>query len=163
MGVKYMLKITIRNFSVNDFEGVNALMNQVHKLHMDSRPDFYRKIDEPISEKDFLSIINNDNTISILAEINNIIVGLCVISIRPLSNNIALVPRRVAYMEDLCVHRDYRKQGIGKKIFNEAKKHTSEFNVDSLELMVWDFNKNAVDFYENQGMTTRSRIMEIKL
>ena len=37
-----MLEIAIRNFSIN------VLMNQVHKLHMDSRTDFYRKTDEPI-------------------------------------------------------------------------------------------------------------------
>jgi len=90
-------------------------------------------------------------------------VGLCIISIRPISSNIALVPRKVVYMENLCVHQDYRKQGIGKRLFIEAKKRTLEFNVDSLELMVWEFNKNAVDFYENQGMNTRSRIMEMKL
>jgi len=158
-----MTEITIRNFSVDDFDGINILMNQVHRLHMDSRPDFYRKTDEPISKKDFLSIVNDNNTISIVAEINTIIVGLCVISIKPISTNISLVPRRVAYMEDLCVSQDYRKQGIGKRLFIEAKKRTLEFNVDSLELMVWEFNKNAVNFYENQGMKTRSRIMEIKL
>ena len=66
-------------------------------------------------------------------------------------------------MEDLCVSKDYRKQGIGKRLFIEAKKLTLEFNVDSLELMVWEFNKDAIDFYENQGMETRSRILEMKL
>ncbi|MGK0468973.1 GNAT family N-acetyltransferase [Clostridium sp.] len=158
-----MLEITIRNFSIDDFEGFNILMNQVHRLHMDSRPDFYRKTDEPISKKDFLSIVHDSNTISILAEINYIIVGLCIISIKPISTNTSLVPRRVAYMEDLCVSQEYRKQGIGKRLFNEAKKCTLEFNVDCLELMVWAFNKNVIEFYENQGMETRSRIMEMKL
>jgi len=158
-----MPEITIRNFSIDDFEGFNILMNQVHKLHVESRPDFYRKTDEPISKKDFLSIVNDNNTITILAELNYIIVGLCVISIKPITTNISCVPRRVAYMEDLCVSQDYRKQGIGKRLIIEAKKRTLEFNVDSLELMVWEFNKNAIDFYENQGMETRSRILEMKL
>ena len=54
-------------------------------------------------------------------------------------------------------------KALVEKYLFEAKKHILEFNVDSLELLVWDFNKNAVDFYKNQGMTTRSRIMEIKL
>ena len=89
--------------------------------------------------------------------------GLCIISIRPISSNIALVPRKVAYMENLCVHQDYRKQSIGKRLFNEAKERALEFKLESLELMVWEFNENAIDFYENQGMNTRSRIMEMKL
>ncbi|MBU3113063.1 GNAT family N-acetyltransferase [Clostridium lacusfryxellense] len=158
-----MLEIAIRDFNIDDFKGVNILMNQVHKLHMDSRADIYRKTDEPISNKDFLRIANDNNIISILAETNSIIVGLCIISIKPVSSNIALLARKVAYMEDLCVHQDYRKQRIGKRLFNEAKDRTLKFNVDSLELMVWEFNKNAIDFYENQGMNTRSRIMEMKL
>jgi len=158
-----MPEIAIRDFNIDDFEGVNILMNQVHKLHMDSRADIYRKTDEPISKKDFMRIVNDNNIISILAEINYITVGLCIISIKPVSNNTALLPRKVAYMEDLCVHQEYRKQSIGKRLFTEAKNRTLEFNVESLELTVWEFNKNAIDFYENQGMNTRSRIMEIKL
>jgi len=54
-------------------------------------------------------------------------------------------------MENLCVFQDYRKQGIGKRLFIEAKKRALEFN------------KNAIDFYENQGMETRSRILEMIL
>ncbi|MBU3202307.1 GNAT family N-acetyltransferase (plasmid) [Clostridium estertheticum] len=158
-----MPEIAIRNCSIDDFKGINVLMNQVHKLHMESRSDVYSKTDDPLSKKDFLSIINDENKISILAEINYIVVGLCIISIRPMSSNIALVPRKVAYMEDLCVHEDYRKQGIGRRLFLDAKKLALAFNVDSLELMVWEFNKNAVNFYENEGMNTRSRIMELKL
>ena len=45
-----MPEITIRNFSINDFEGFNILMNQVHRFHVDNRPDFYRRTDEPISK-----------------------------------------------------------------------------------------------------------------
>jgi len=158
-----MPEIAIRDFNIDDFEGFNILMNQVHKLHMDSRADIYRKTNEPISKKDFLRIVNDNNIISILAEINYITVGLCIISIKPVSTNTALLPRKVAYMEDLCVHQDYRKHSIGKRLFTEAKDRTLRFNVESLELTVWEFNKNAIDFYENQGMNTRSRIMEIKL
>ena len=158
-----MSEMAIRDFNIDDFEGVNILMNQVHKLHMDSRADIYRKTDEPISKKDFVEIVNDNNIISILAEINYIIVGLCIISIKPVATNTALLPRKVAYMEDLCVHQDYRKQSIGKRLFNEAKERALEFKLESLELMVWEFNENAIDFYENQGMNTRSRIMEMKL
>lgn len=158
-----MLEVVIRNFSINDFEGINVLMDQVNRLHIDNRPDIYRETDKLISKKDFLNMLNDDNIISIVAEINYTIVGLCIVSIRPMSTNKVLVPRRVAYMEDLCVHQEYRKQGIGKKLFIEAKKRALEFNADSLELMVWEFNKNAVNFYENEGMSTRSRTMEINL
>ena len=34
---------------------------------------------------------------------------------------------------------------------------------ESLELMVWSFNKSAREFYEKSGMTVRSFVMEKKL
>lgn len=41
----------------------------------------------------------------------------------------------------------------------EAKRRGAE----SLELMVWSFNKSAMRFYESAGMTVRSLVMEKKL
>lgn len=61
-----MTEIVIRNSSVEDFEGINILMNQVHKLHMNNRPDIYRENDKPLLKQEFLNIVNDENTISIL-------------------------------------------------------------------------------------------------
>ncbi|MEG2289020.1 MAG: GNAT family N-acetyltransferase [Clostridium sp.] len=158
-----MSKVVIRNFEINDFTDINILMDDVHALHVENRPDIYKDICIIIPKEEFINIINDDKKISILAEIDSIIVGLCIISIKNVGENNALVPRSVAYMEDLCVLKNYRKQGIGKSLFDEGKRLALEFNVESLELMVWEFNESAIKFYENENMKTRSRIMEMKL
>nr|WP_304358407.1 hypothetical protein [Clostridium paraputrificum] len=33
----------------------------------------------------------------------------------------------------------------------------------SLELMVWSFNKEAINFYESIGMAEKNKVMEYKL
>lgn len=116
-----------------------------------------------MSKNEIINIANNDNVISILAETNNIIIGICIVTIKPIPNNLSLVKRKVAYMEDLCVHENYRNSGVGTELFNEVKDRLSKLNIDSLELMIWQFNSNAMKFYENKGMTIRSSIMELKL
>lgn len=158
-----MKEILIREFTINEFYSINNLMDQVHRLHVNNRFDIYKESKGLLSKEDFEKIISDKNMISILAEINETIVGFCIITIKNPVENKGLVSRRVAYMEDLVVDEDYRGNGIGKKLFVEAKKRAIEFNVDSLELMVWEFNKEAIKFYKNQNMKTRSRIMEIKM
>ncbi|MBB6713439.1 GNAT family N-acetyltransferase [Clostridium gasigenes] len=158
-----MSRLVIRDFEMDDFSGINKLMDEVHKLQVENRQDIYKKTDVVMPKEDFINILSNDKTISIVAEIDSIIVGLCIISIRDRIDNKALVSRKVAFVDNLCVLKDYRKQGIGKRLFNEGKKRALEFGVDSLELMVWEFNKKAIDFYKSENMNTRSRIMELKL
>jgi len=38
-----------------------------------------------------------------------------------------------------------------------------EKGVVSLELMVWSFNKEAINLYESIGMVERNKVMEYKL
>ncbi|SHH88240.1 GNAT family N-acetyltransferase [Clostridium grantii] len=158
-----MSKLIIRDFNINDFTDFSILMNEVHDLHVENRPDIYKDTDEVISKEDFIKIVNDEKIISILAQIDSVVVGLCIISIKNIPDNNVSIPRNIAYMEDLCVLESYRKQGIGKELFYEGKKRALQINVDSLELMVWEFNKMELEFYENKNMKTRSRIMELKL
>lgn len=49
-------------------------------------------------------------------------------------------------IEGLFVSKEFRKQGIGKKLMQEVKKQ-----FDTLSLYVYAKNKNAVAFYKNMG------------
>lgn len=157
------MEISVRNFALEDFESINLLMKQVHKLHLENRPDIYAEIDNPLSENDFKNIVQDENSVAILAENNGEILGLCIVTIRQPSKNPVLVPRKVAYMEDLCVRQDCRKKGIGRRLYSEVLDRIKSIDVDSLELMVWSFNEGAIEFYKSMGMTPRNYMMEVKL
>lgn len=66
-------------------------------------------------------------------------------------------------MEALFVKENNRRQGIGRELFIDIKDKLKEKGIDKLELMVWSFNKDAINFYRNEGMKTRSEIMELLL
>ena len=66
-------------------------------------------------------------------------------------------------MDDLAVHPDFRGQGIGRALLEESRRQALARGAVPLELMVWAFNQNAIEFYEHAGMTPRSMIMEMKL
>jgi diamine N-acetyltransferase len=135
----------------------------VHRLHSSNRPDIYRDAGFSLTAEDFQKTITAENKIAILAETNGAVAAFCIVTIRPPTENPKMVPRKVAFMEDLCVRADCRKQGIGKLVFREAAARAKKLGAQSLELMAWSFNKPAIRFYEEAGMSPRSVIMETKL
>lgn len=52
------------------------------------------------------------------------------------------------FLEDIIVTEQYRKQGVGKKLFDEVVKVSKEKNVQRLEWQVLEWNEPAIRFYE---------------
>lgn len=151
-----------RKIQEHDFEGIHKLVCQVHELHVANRPDIYNDIDA--FDREYFDFLRKDpNTISLVTELEDKIVGFCIVTLRQPSKNPLLKARKVAYMEDLCVDKRHRNLGIGRTLFNEVKLTAKEKGYDVMELMVWSFNDTAIKFYESMGMKPRSMFMEQKL
>ena len=149
--------MNIRNMTLDDYKGVDRLMAQVHKIHVDGRPDLYVDVDHIYSMEQFREMVENEDMISVVAEIDERIIGICFVSMRART---CMVKRRTAYMDDLCVDDSYRGKGIGKQLYEYVKKRAKEMGAERLDLMVWDFNENARKFYESMGMKPQRYILE---
>lgn len=57
------------------------------------------------------------------------------------------------HLEDLIVKKTYRKQGVGKALFETLIKHAKQKNINRLEWVVLDWNTSAIAFYEAYGAT----------
>lgn len=55
------------------------------------------------------------------------------------------------YLEDIYISGKYRRSGIGKRMFRELIKTARRNKCGRLELMVLDWNVNAMRFYEKFG------------
>ena len=150
----------IREMRKEDFFEVDRLMAQVHKLHVNGRPDLYVDVDHIYSEEQYYEMVENDDMITVLAEEEGSVVGICMVSMR---SRTCMIKRRTAYMEDLCVDESYRGKGIGTDLFVFAKKKVKEMGAERLDLMVWEFNESAKKFYEKMGMKTQRYILEEQL
>ena len=152
----------IRPMTAEDFESVKKIVQQVHALHLHNRPDIYNDV-EPLDKKYFDFLLSDENTLTLVAQRENKVVGLCVATMRAPSANPVVKARKVAYIEDLCVDENYRRGSIGKKLFCEMRILAKQKGAQAIELMVWSFNETAIRFYESVGLTPRSMIMEQKL
>lgn len=157
------MEIQIRAMRPDDFDAVQEIFRTVHAMHQENRPDLYRKLDAPLSRAYYTQMVENPGGIALCAECGGKVAGVAYTYMKAPTENPVMVPRITAFMDDLAVHPDFRERGIGRALLEESRKQALARGAVSLELMVWAFNQNAIEFYEHAGMTPRSMIMEMKL
>ena len=152
----------IRDLTIDDFEQYNNILFEMHNLHAENRPDIYKFIDKPTEKEawDFEKSLKADNVMMFGVEDNGNMIGICKMTIREASENKIIIARKRAYIDQISVSENYRRKGIGTFLYNEAVRRAAEQNADCIELMVWDFNKTAIEFYKSLGMTVQHSIME---
>lgn len=156
--------MVIRNLKIEDFDNVNDLFMQLHNSEMEQRPDLFRKIEKPTTSKawDFEASLSDNSKIMIGAEVDDKIVGFAIIQIRQSAYKVQAT-RTYAYFENIVVDNSYRRTGIGTAVYQEGIKRAKERGATSAELKVWNFNAEAISFYQSLGMSVQSLTMEKEL
>lgn len=77
--------------------------------------------------------------------------GQCVAFALYFHNFSTFVGRSGLYLEDVFVQPAFRRQGIGKSLLIELAKIAKQRGCGRFEWSVLDWNKNAIDFYEEIG------------
>jgi len=67
------------------------------------------------------------------------------------------------FLEDIIVTEQYRKHGIGKKLFDEVVRVSKEQNVQRLEWQILDWNEPAIRFYEKINSNLNKEWINCKL
>ena len=67
-----------------------------------------------------------------------------------------------AYMRNIVVKPELRKQGVGKQLLDQALKVARDMNRKTLALRVDPSNSSAVSFYRNHGFTTVATVVSKK-
>ncbi|GAB2570357.1 GNAT family N-acetyltransferase [Gracilibacillus alcaliphilus] len=57
----------------------------------------------------------------------------------------------------------HQNQGIGRSLFTACLNWEQQKKADSLELNVYEFSKQAINFYEQIGLQTISRKMRFNM
>lgn len=148
----------IRPATVNDINRILDLLSQVLEIHAKLRPDLFVSGTTKYSKEDLEAILKDTNKPIFVATIDHYVVGYAMCQIRiPTSN---MYPVKIFHLDDLCVDEKYRKQGIGKSLYQKVVETAKENNCYEVTLNVWPGNDAALKFYEKMGMKTRSVFME---
>lgn len=84
--------------------------------------------------------------------------GFCIAEIRRKSGMIENV--KTAYVDEIFVREEYRRRGIARGLFEKMQFLAKQKGAVRVDLMVWEFNKEAIQLYEALGMTPQRYILE---
>jgi len=152
----------IRKMNERDYGAYCNLLREVHSLHAENRPDIYKKEILLPDEQTFLQMISDENAISLAADENGEMIGMCLMQIRRPRNPI-LHGTPYGWIDDLCVSSAHRGKGAGTMLYQAMKQTAQEMGLARVELMVWAFNEQAMRFYKKLGLEARSTTLEEKL
>ena len=136
------MKIIIRNAAKTD-------MHQVHNLIVELAIFEKEPNEVEIDDKDLEKMgFEYENPLfhCFVAEAENKIVGAAIIY-----NRFSTWKGKTLHLEDLIVTKKMRGQGIGSKLFDKVILYGKESGAERISWNVIDWNRNAIEFYENRG------------
>jgi diamine N-acetyltransferase len=157
------MKISIRNADREDYEALMPLFREVHELHVCKRPDLYKENSTPVGQAFFESQLDDVKQHIFVATIDTEIVGFVVTKEEETTENSFVNAKKLLLIDSLCIAETHRKNGIGKRLLQYVFDFGRSLKVDSIELGVLEKNSSAIEFYQSNGMATKSRKMEIRL
>lgn len=145
-------RVRVRKASLDDYEAMIALFDELDDIHRQARPDFFRAFDGPVRTREQIEqwLIAPNSTV-LMAQSGQAVVGLAVLLTRPASQFVGAVPRRVVEVDNLVVRADRRGRRIGHRLLDAAREWSQRRHATHLEVAVHAFNREARRFYEEFG------------
>lgn len=154
--------MNIRLATHNDVQAISTLLTDFFAYNAEQQPHYYVVANE--SGKYPSMVIDSDNGDVIVAEADQgVIIGLLHIEEDSTPPYSSVRLHRFACIVDFIVSQQYRKNGIGHLLLEEAKRWAQSRNLEYLELMVLENNYIGRDFYEEEMFTTVSRTMRLDI
>jgi len=158
------MKLNIREAVASDYASLCVLFDEGDALHRENLPWMFQKPRGAVRERDYvLGLIADEAVGFFVAQVGDRLVGLTCVVIRESPEIPIFVRRRYAVVDNVVVQREFRRTGVGRALMEKAHKWAVAEGADSIELNVWEFNQEAVEFYKALGYEAASRKMNRRL
>ena len=146
----------VRKLTYEDYKQAEALFQKLHNIHVAALPEMFKERDPIYNKRDFKKLAKSKDKILLCAEENG---RLIAVSNTKLCTS-GMTDIKMAFMDAIYVEDEFRKNGVGKKLFYETERIAKEWGAKRLDLSVWDFNEAALGFYKSLGMKIQNYTLE---
>ncbi|MFZ3002453.1 MAG: GNAT family N-acetyltransferase [Undibacterium umbellatum] len=156
--------IQICRATVTDLDAMCDLSDQINAQHHAAAPDvFVQKTNRELDRQFWHSTFENPAGCALLACDGEQVLGFITMSWNENTTIPFLYRRRICRLGTIVVSDAHQKLGIGKLLMDGATSWALEHDAVEIRLEVFDFNRNAMDFYAAQGYGVQSHIMSKSL
>ena len=164
-GIKeYTVEIHVRQATANDYDDLCELYDEIDTLHRVNLPYIFKKSNGSPREKDYyLGVIADENVGFFVAEVDKKLVGFIHILVRDTPVFPILIHQHYAVIDGMAIKSEFQNRGLGRILMEKTQEWAITKGAEFIELNVYEFNKNAISFYERLGYQTSSRRMRKSL
>lgn len=145
-----------------DLERVNELRKQVNDVHVEGRPDIFKPGFNEELQNHIYEIWEAEDKDIIVAEREGIVCGFACVQLVDRPENPFMNARKFYAVDEFGVDEAFRRQGVATELMAFIKADAQKKGFAKLELNMWEFNKDALAFYEEVGFQTYRRYMELE-
>ncbi len=152
------IPIAVRHAVQGDYEQLCPLLADLDALHRKARPELFREPEGPVRSRKYLSdLIAGPSSTILVAERGRELVGFVIVLLHDARGMCVLIPRRVAIIENLAVAAAHRRFGVASLLMRRAQLWVKDHDARHLEVVVHEFNRDALGFYERMGYRPSTR------
>ncbi|MFO7675594.1 MAG: GNAT family N-acetyltransferase [bacterium] len=144
--------LEVRPATIADYDRINALAEQLDRIHREGLPDRFRRPDGPNRSRGYIeSLIADPATFLAVAELGGAVVGLinCGLERSPdIPTKPALLFLKV---RGVVVDEARRRMGIGSSLMAAATDWAAARGASEAQLNVYEFNATAAAFFRGLG------------
>jgi ribosomal protein S18 acetylase RimI-like enzyme len=151
------MHLVIREAQASDLKPVSRILADGAELHHKALPCLHAPPDLPAIEQSISNIVQDEYDHVLVAELSGAIVGFVHFHVR--IDEPPMVARSYIFVSSLVVQGTYRRQGLGQALMEQVHRWAEERGIGEVQLGVYEFNTEAIEFYEKMGYKTISRRM----
>ncbi len=157
------LQVTVRFAQEQDLSRVNELRRQVNDLHVAGKPEIFKPGFSDELRDHLYTVWKDPDKAVVVAVIEGRVCGFGILNhiVRP--ENPFMFERDFLDIDEFCVDEGFRRRGAASAMIRFIAAFAREKGYHRLELNMWEFNREALAFYQTLGFTTYRRYMEMKL
>ncbi len=155
---------TVKMLQPGDCAGFLAIAEQVDALHYQGLPHLMKPPEEAKrTEAEFLSMLGQPDTWLFGVDHEDALIGLIKVRLLTRPEDVAHHPSRTMIVDALAVEEGWQRRGIGRLLMEHAMDWARSHDAQSIELRVFEFNTDAIAFYESMGLRTLTRNLSLRL
>lgn len=158
------MEIKIREADINDYESLCEVYVELDELHRLNHPELFIKPEEFARAKEYImESINNRNKALFVADVDSKVVGYAECDIHQSANFPVIKKREWIQLDGIAVKRAYQSYHIGSLLLKRVVEWAKSKDVNRIELKVYSFNSEAVNFYLKKGFKELSKALYLNL
>ena len=142
--------MVIRFAKENELIRVNELRKQVNDLHVEGKFEVFKAGFNKELQDHVYTIWKDPEQKIIVAESEGMICGFAVLHHIHKPETPFMQERDFMDIDEFCVDKKYRRQGIASEMIAFIKAYTKEQGINRMELNMWEFNEDALAFFREK-------------